>query len=287
MDKVVIIVVLILLVVIILAFLSGWTSEKEPPISRFPTNTSPGRDGENFLSQTVPTAVFEMYLKAREAFEDYGLQVGYKFKNDTISWEFYTLGSNIDFEQWTECYREMFPYGHEFILPPLSHNEDIFCISMDITEDTYSNEYVDQLNIYLNVYGTATYEYTLKPDGVFSLKGHLAYSVKTTGKKKLYEVAQKAIRLGFDVDAGLKLIKKCEELGWYGSIFSFQKIGKEIGLRIYLPDSKTALSYFQTQHPNYTGATVEMLSKIQEIAIYLDDSVPDTSITRDAFYIGF
>lgn len=286
MEKLVTLIVVILLIIIIVAALSGWRSDKEPVIRRFPTSVNRNKEGENFISQTVPTAIFELYRSAMEAFEHYGLQLGYKFKDGVTAWEFYVSGSKINFDEWMQCYREMFPYGHDFKLPTLKSNQDIYCISMDVTEDTYSHEYVEQLNVYLNVDGKPKYEYTLKPDGVFTFRGEAFYHIKSQGKKHRMEVAKHVAKEGFNAQNAIDIMKWTEEKEWYGLSYGFFTKGRQIGLYIFKPDIHTVKSYLELRHPNMSSAREDMLKTIQEIAVYFEDDISDLSIVRDGFYIA-
>jgi hypothetical protein len=279
MDKLVTLIVLVLVVVIVITALSGWRSDYEPPISRFPTSARNGNlEHENFISQTVPTAIFELYRSAVEAFEPYGLQIGYKFKGEVTAWEFYVSGANIDFDAWMECYREMFPYGHDFTLPPLKPTQDIYGISMNITEDTYSHEYVEKLNVYLNEHGKPKYEYALKPNGVFEFNSDDFYHIKSSSKQTV-EKGDKAVSV-------LNIKKWITDKGWDGSSYGFFVKGKHIGLCIISPNVFTVKSYFELLHPNFSSAREGMLKTVQEITVYFEDDITDLTIVSDEFYIG-
>jgi hypothetical protein len=280
-------IVLLLVVVIVIIALSGWKPDWQPPISRYPTGSKLRHETENLVSQTVPTSIFEIYSLMKEAFPSYSLQIGYKFKSGQLSWEFYISKQNLNFEEWLQGYREVFPDGHDFMMPPLKHNQDIFCISIDVTEDTFALGYVEQLNVYLNLYGKPKYEYTLKPDGAFTLRGEAAYQIPSQGKGNNNKVALLAIQQGFDTQKGVALMQWMDEVGWQGTTYGFLEKGNQVGLYIFHPDAQTVKSYFDTLHPNLGGIKGDMLKTIQEIAVYFEDFPENKLVVRDAFYIGF
>lgn len=286
MDKLVLIIVLILLVVILVAALSGWRSDKPGTLVRFPTSSNRYNEAENFIAQTLPTGVYELYRKASSAFSDYDLQIGYKFGKVGDGWEFYVTGRNIDFDQWLQGYREMFPFGHDFIMPKLKQNEQIFGISMNVTEDTYSYEYVDKLNVSLDFNGKPKYEYTLKPDGVFTLRNDIGVNVKSKGKGQEHQVGVELIQKGVDAEVATSLMQWVKDSGWNGHTYTVIKKGKQIGLSVYLPDQTTLKSYFATLHPTFTGVNSEMLDKMREITVFFEGIPQNDSIVKDAFYIG-
>ena len=286
MNKSVTLIVLIIVVVIVVIALTGWRSDWNAPISRYPTGKRIRPETENLLSQTVPTSIYEMYNQVKNAFEGYSLQIGYKFKNGKLAWEFYTSGTKIDFDEWMESYREVFPDGHDFKMPPLKANRDIFCISIDITEDTYALGYVEQLNVYLNLYDKPKFEYTLKPDGAFSFRGEAAYKIRTKGKGNNNQVAQQAVKEGFSPEKAVALMNWMDNLGWNGLSYGFLEKGRQVGLYIYHPDEQTVKSYFETLHPNFSGVKGDMLKTIHEIAVYFEDFPENDLVLRDAFYIG-
>jgi hypothetical protein len=269
--------------------LSSWRSDKKEILDRFPAKAKRHDLGEKFLSQTIPSTVFKLYRKTSDAFEGYNFQVGYKFKDNNVSWEFY-LSGKINFEHWYKCYKEVFPYGKDFSMPSLKEHEDIFCISMDINRDTYSNEYIDQLNVYLNSHGKPKYEYTLKPGGVFTFRGEAAYNIKSQGGNNFQQIADKAIEEGFDPIIANSLMKFANEYGWQGRSYGFLKKGNQVGLYISHPTRPTTQSYFEKLHPNISMANSEILfAKVLEIAIYFEGppiSESSKTIVRDAFYIG-
>jgi len=285
MDRLLILIVVVLLVIVVLACLSGWNSNTPGKLSRFPSQASHYSEGENFLSQTVPTAIFELYRQASTAFEGYGLRVGYKFHKTGIIWEFYVTGHKINFDDWMQCYRAMFPYGHDFVMPTLKHYEDIFYISMEVSEDTYSHEYIEQLHVCLNSHGKPKYEYTLKPDGVFSFRCETPHNVKTRGRGKGNQLARDAIQEGFEPTTAVALMKWVEEQGWHGVSYGFLKKSHQVGLYVYQPDMPTLKSYFQTLHPNFSGISDNMLGKIRELVVYFEGTPSNAAIVQDSFYV--
>jgi hypothetical protein len=287
MHKYVTFIVLLLVVVIVIIALLGWKPNWQPPISRYPTNSKLRLETENLVSQTVPTSIFEIYSLMKEAFPNYSLQIGYKFKAGKLSWEFYISTQNLNFEAWLQGYRHVFPDGHDFTMPPLKHNQDIFCISIDVTEDTFALGYVEQLNVYLNLYGKPKYEYTLKPDGAFEFRGEAVYQIPAQGKDDYNKVARLAVQEGFNAQKAVALMQWVYELGWSGSSYGFLEKGNQVGLYIFKPDTQTVKSYFETLHPNLTGIKGDMLKTIQEIAVYFENFPENKLILRDAFYVGF
>ena len=269
--------------------LSGWRSDKKEILDRFPAKVRRHDVGEDFLSQTVPSNVFKLYRKTSDAFEGYNFQVGYKFKDNNVSWEFY-LSGKINFQHWYKCYKEVFPYGKDFSMPSLKEHEDIFCISMDINRNTYSDGYINQLNVYLNSYGKPKYEYTLKPDGAFIFRGEAAYEIKSRENDTYQQIADKATEEGFDPITANSLMKFANEYGWQGQSYGFLKKGNQVGLYIFHPTRPTIQSYFEKLHPLISMADSKMLfSKVIEIAVYFEGppiSESSKTIIRDAFYIG-
>ena len=138
----------------------------------------------------------------------------------------------------------------------------------------------------MNLYGKPKYEYTLKPDGVFTFRGDAAYQIQSKGKGNNNKVAKQAVQEGFDAEKAIALMQWMDELEWSGQSYGFIEKGRQVGLYIFRPTTETVKFYFELLHPNFAGAGPNMLKTIHEIAVYFEDFPQNKLIVRDAFYVG-
>lgn len=293
MEKIILVIVITLLVILVVAYLSGWrSSERRGVLDRFPVSKVNSLISEDFVSQTVPTSVFQMYRLVKNAFDDYGLQVGYKFKGEKTAWEFYTtaLKGHIDFEHWIKCYKTIFPDGYEessYVENIGIKDSHIFCVSMDIDEDTINVATLPQLNVYYSVKGELKYEYTLLSDDPRpKYRGEAAYQIQSRGKGNEDKVAVEASRKGFNGDHAEALMKIVSEMGWSSMLYGFVEKGDQVGIYLYIPDTSTVRSYLETFRPHYNGIKDSGLKNIIEIALYFQDFPNNKLVVRDAFYVA-
>lgn len=288
MDKLVTLIVLILVVIIVIAVLTGWKSDRDPPISRFPTSRHLVSVSEqaNFISQTVPTSIFSLYQTLSDSFSRrYGVEFGYKFADDVLTWEFYITGEGVNVEEFVAYCDGLCSNGFYFVLPNMNREQRIFAISMAITEDTYSNEAVTELDVHVDIGENTKYVYTLKPSGVFSFRGETSYEIRSEGMSQLMKVARQAAYAGFDSTDAHNIMKWVFEKGWNGRSYVFVKRGNQLGLSVLNPDVKTVKSYFKLRDSNLGSTRDSMLETITEIEVFFQDEVSDAGIVSDGFYI--
>ena len=259
--------IVLMVVIVIVILLLYLTTKKSKPVttSRYPEMLK-------FMSQTVPKNVLDLYLKGCEVFKEYGTQLGYKFKDGRVTWEFYSIG-NIEITRWLQLYNQSFPQGVTFKAPALNQSESVFCISMDLNEEVANLGHVKHLNLYTMLDYKPKYVYLLTPNGELSLKGSAVYNVPA---KDLESTSN----LGIEPRHATQIRQWIKNEGWFGKQYGFVQKDQEIGLYVYNPSPKTVTSYFSKLHKEYDPKI-----PIKELAVHFREVNGELVVHRDAFYI--